>query len=103
MPPQKKKESIKTKIYDLFLEEGIKSISYARNRSFTINSKKMEIKTHIAIVTSITILGYFSFAIAQEQTNQTTDWNSVLKLGEMGDKRAVKPLIASIKDKSKNS
>ncbi|HIC19753.1 TPA: HEAT repeat domain-containing protein, partial [Candidatus Poribacteria bacterium] len=63
----------------------------------------MQIKTHIAIVISITILGYFSFAIAQEKTNQTTDLNSVLKLGEMGDKRAVKPLIAVIKDKSKNS
>ena len=62
----------------------------------------MQIKTRIAIFIFIATLGYSSFATAQEQVNQTSDLNSILKLAEMGDKRAVKLLIAIIKDKDKN-
>ena len=56
----------------------------------------MQIK--IAIFIFIAMLGYSSVTTAQEQINQTSDLNSILKLAEIGDKRAVQPLIAIIKD-----
>ena len=55
----------------------------------------------IAIFTFIAMLGYSSVTTAQEQIDQTSDLNSILKLAEIGDKRAVQLLIAIIKDKDK--